>query len=219
MSESETAVNETELEGAEAVRSQIAPEQIVPLVQALIFANGDPLSIARLVEVTGLNENEIQNALAIIEAQYASDESGIELVHVAEKYQLRTKPEFSEFVRDLKAEAPRKLSVQALETLAIVAYRQPIVKSDIEKLRGVDAAPTLSTLIDRGLIKIVGHQSSVGQPALYGTTEKFLELFGLGSLGQLPTLRDLKELEDPGEPLMAEIPEGQAADSEPAQAL
>ncbi len=82
-----------------------------------------------------------------------------------------------------------------METLAIVAYRQPIVRSDVEKIRGVDATPTLKTLIDRGFIKIVGHQETIGQPALYGTTQQFLEVFGLSSLAELPTLRDLQQLE------------------------
>lgn len=213
MAETESSsVDAASFDAQEAAKT-VDPSEVVPLVQALLFANGDPLPLARLIEVTGLNEGDILGALSAIETSLSAPESGIELVHVAEKYQLRTKPAFSEFVRELKAEAPKKLSVQALETLAIVAYRQPIVKSDVEKLRGVDATPTLSTLIDRGLIKIVGHQSSVGQPALYGTTEKFLELFGLGSLGMLPTLRDLRELEDPGEPVTTE-----ALSSEPAQA-
>ena len=100
----------------------------------------------------------------------------------------------------MKAGRPRRLSPPALETLAIVAYRQPIVKSDVEKIRGVDATPTLKTLLEKGFVRIVGHRDSVGQPALYGTTEKFLHVFGIRSLSELPTLRDLKELEsDPGE--------------------
>ena len=80
-----------------------------------------------------------------------------------------------------------------------MAYRQPIVKSDIEKLRGVDATPTLKTLLERNLIRIAGHLPTVGQPALYGTGEEFLKVFGISSLSELPTLRDLKDLEDPGE--------------------
>ena len=114
-------------------------------------------------------------------------------------YQYRTCQRFSEYLRALKAERPRRLTGAALETLAIVAYRQPIVKSDIEKLRGVDAAPTIKTLLDRGLIRIVGHTSTVGQPALYGTTDEFLKVFGMASLSELPSQRDLKELNDPGE--------------------
>ena len=105
------------------------------------------------------------------------------------------------------------MSGPALETLAVIAYRQPIVRSDMEKIRGVDVTPTLKTLLDRRLIRIVGHQETVGQPALYGTTDDFLKVFGLSSLSQLPTLRDLKELDsDPGE--IPEEPEAQATNQE-----
>ena len=135
-----------------------------------------------------------------VEKRYQEGDFGFELVKVAKKIQLRTKPEFADVVRELKASRPKRLSGPALETLAIVAYRQPIVKSDIEKLRGVDATPTIKTLLERDLLRIVGYQPTVGQPALYGTTESFLKMFGLESLAQLPTIRDLTELEqDPGE--------------------
>ena len=112
------------------------------------------------------------------------------------------------YLTALRAAKPKKLSTQALETLAIVAYRQPIVKSDVEVIRGVDATPTIKTLLDRKLIKIVGYQDSVGHPALYGTTERFLELFGLESLRELPNLRELEAIEgDPGEIGESEIKE------------
>jgi segregation and condensation protein B len=95
---------------------------------------------------------------------------------------------------------PRRLSQAALETLAVIAYQQPVVKSEIDKIRGVDVAPTIKTLLERKLVKILGYQASVGQPALYGTTEDFLSIFGLSSLAELPTLRDLKALvREPGE--------------------
>ena len=120
-------------------------------------------------------------------------------------------------MRALKASAPKRLSNPALETVSIIAYRQPIVKSDIERIRGVDATPTLKTLIERDLVKIVGHQPSVGQPALYGTTDGFLKLFGLKSLSDLPTLRDLEELQrDPGE---TESEEGEVRGSQPEAEL
>jgi segregation and condensation protein B len=95
---------------------------------------------------------------------------------------------------------PRKLSQAALETLSVVAYQQPIVKSEIDKIRGVDVAPTLKTLLERKIIKIIGYQASVGQPSLYGTTDDFLRIFGLSSLAELPALRDLRALAaEPGE--------------------
>jgi segregation and condensation protein B len=95
---------------------------------------------------------------------------------------------------------PRKLSQAALETLAVVAYQQPVVKSEIDKIRGVDVAPTIKTLLERKLVKIIGYQASVGQPALYGTTEEFLQVFGLPALSALPSIQDLKALvREPGE--------------------
>lgn len=165
------------------------------LVEALLFANGAPLTAARISEVTHISLEQVKDILESLKMKCSLEESGIELFEFEGKYQLRSKPNFGAFIQQLKSSRPKKLSQQALETLAIVAYRQPIVKSDIEVIRGVDATPTLKTLIDRGFIKIVGHQASIGQPALYGTTSRFLEVFGLTSLEQLPTLRDLKELE------------------------
>lgn len=175
------------------------------LIESLLFVTGEPLSLELLNQITKIEVGELETLLAMIVEKHKAEESGIELVIVASQYQLRTKARFAPFIRALKDGGPRKLSAPALETLSIVAYRQPIVKSDIEKIRGVDATPTLKTLIERNLIKIVGHQASVGQPALYGTTDEFLKLFGLGSLSELPTLRDISEIEsDPGESAEAE---------------
>ncbi len=180
------------------------------LIEALLFANGEPLGIARLSQVTGFDSKTVEDALESIKMKCELDESGIELVCVAGKYQFRTKVVFSGFIQQLKASRPRRLTPAALETLAIVAYRQPIVKADVEKIRGVDATPTIKTLLERSLIRIVGHKETPGQPALYGTTDEFLKIFGLRSLSELPTLRDLKELEeDPGE-----TEEQQAQDAE-----
>ncbi len=196
---------------AEAVQG-MAIEQKSALIEALLFAFGEPLSVEKLSEVTKLEETDIEIALAAIKEKFRSDTCGFELVCVAEQYQFRTKSRFSQFVRALKASAPRRLSNPALETVSIVAYRQPIVKSDIERIRGVDATPTIKTLLERNLIKIVGHQQTVGQPALYGTTDEFLKLFGLSSLSELPTLRDLQDLEkEPGEVEEEESPEAVAA--------
>ena len=177
------------------------------LVQALVFASGEPVTINQLATAASLEESEIEAALSVIEERLAGEAFGFELVRVAGKCQFRTKPIFSSYLRELKADRPRRLSSAALETLSVVAYRQPVVKSDIEKIRGVDVTPTLKTLLERNLVRIIGHQSTVGQPALYGTTEEFLKLFGLNSLAELPTLRDLAELEkDPGEVPSEEVP-------------
>ncbi|RMG42016.1 MAG: SMC-Scp complex subunit ScpB [Candidatus Dadabacteria bacterium] len=187
-------LNENPEEGQEQLDKKLA------LVEALLFAYGEPLDPADLKSAAGLEDKELKEVIEELKNRYSSIDRGIELKVISGRYQLRTKPQFASAIGQLKAGRPRRLSPAALETLAIIAYRQPIVRSDIEKLRGVDATPTIKTLLDKKLIKIVGHQATVGQPALYGTTDEFLKLFGISSLSELPTLRDLKELEeDPGE--------------------
>jgi len=172
----------------------------VALLQALLLANGDPLSVQRIQDVMGLSRGEVLESADRLQTALAGAECGIELVVVAEKLQLRTKAAYADYVRQLMAVKPRKLSQAALETLAVVPYQQPVVKSEIDKIRGVDVAPTLKTLLERKLVKILGYQASVGQPALYGTTEDFLQVFGLAALSELPALQDLKALvKEPGE--------------------
>ena len=184
----------------EQVEVLIDPETIVPQVEALLFVSGSPVAASKLASVLQFKKEVVLEALAVIVERYQSEAFGFELIEVGTGFQLRSKPAHQEVITKLKSSRPKKLSQQALETLAVVSYRQPIVKSDIEAIRGVDATPTIKTLMERRLIRIVGHQASVGQPALYGTTEKFLEVFGLKSLAELPTLRELAELEeDPGE--------------------
>ncbi len=200
--------NEDEMRAPESEQAlsalELEPEARTALIESMIFGHGEPVSAETLSSITKLSVDEIRNIVSEIQGRCREAGLGFELVEVASKFQFRTRPEFSEYVRQLKASKPRKLSHQALETLAIIAYRQPVVKSDIEKLRGVEVSPVLQTLLAKDLVKIVGHQASVGTPALYGTTEEFLKIFGLRSLDELPTLRDLKELEDPGE-MPAEI--------------
>jgi segregation and condensation protein B len=197
------------VEGAESDTEQVVETQParvfsekeqVALLEALLLASGDPLSIARIQEIMELTKSEVLARADQLQGALVDDSRGIELVVVSEKLQLRTKALFADHVRQLMAVKPRKLSQAALETLAVVAYQQPVVKSEIDKIRGVDVAPTLKTLIERKLVKIIGYQASVGQPALYGTTEDFLQVFGLPSLSSLPALRDIKALvKEPGE--------------------
>ena len=187
-------------------------EALCAAVEALIFANGEPLEFSQIVSLTRATPDDIQSALKLIAERFAGVESGLVLARIGAGYQFRTKPACAPVLRLLRQERPRRLSAAALETLSIVAYRQPIVKSDIEQIRGVDATPTIKTLLDRGLIKIIGHQATVGQPALYATSDDFLKIFGLQSLKDLPTLRELTEVErDPGESETDQSAAGQAA--------
>ncbi|WKZ57200.1 MAG: SMC-Scp complex subunit ScpB [Bdellovibrionota bacterium] len=191
---------------------------LAALVEALLFTAGEPLSFEQLSSITRAEDAALKAAIEAIHARHDIEESGFELVTVGDRFQFRSHPAFAPFIRELRASRPRRLSGPALETLAIVAYRQPIVKSDIEKIRGVDVTPTLKTLLERSLVRIVGHQSSPGQPALYGTTDEFLSLFGLRSLEELPTLRDIKELErEPGESPQEEI-QNETAGEQPLEA-
>ena len=179
---------------------QLTHDQRVGLLEALLLASGDPLPISRVEELLGCAKADVLALAEALKEIYAVENRGLEVVNVASKLQLRTKAMYAEYVRNLIAVKPRKLSQAALETLAVIAYQQPVVKSEVDKIRGVDVAPTIKTLLERKLVKILGYQATVGQPALYGTTEDFLSIFGLTSLAELPSLRDLKALaKEPGE--------------------
>ena len=194
------SAEESNTESVEVQGSAFPEVELHALVEALLLASPEPLSLDRLQEVCRCNEEDLKEALATIKEAVESDDRGIEVVAVGGRYQLRTKPLFAPYIRELISARPRRLSPAALETLAIVAYQQPIVKSEIEKIRGVDVSPTLKTLLEREIIKVLGYQQSAGTPALYGTGEQFLKVFGLNSLSELPALRDFKALaKEPGE--------------------
>jgi len=164
------------------------------LLESLLFASGTPVPLARLVEaLDGPGRAEVVHALDALAAAYERDGRGLRLVHVGGGYQLRTPAEHGPWVRRLLRERPARLSRPMLETLAIVAYRQPCTRIDIEAVRGVDADAVLSTLIDRRMVRILGRKEAPGRPLLYGTTREFLEVFGLPDLAALPTLRELGE--------------------------
>ena len=181
---------------------QLSHDQKVGLLEALLLASGDPLPISRVEELLLCCKADVLALAESLKQSYEAENRGLEIVNVSSKLQLRTKAMYAEYVRNLIAVKPRKLSQAALETLAVIAYQQPVVKSEVDKIRGVDVAPTIKTLLERKLVKILGYQATVGQPARYGTTEDFLSIFGLTSLAELPSLRDLKALvKEPGEAL------------------
>ena len=199
-------VTEAQEESETPQRPALTERQAVALLEALLLASGDPLSIARIQEILVCTKAEVLALADELQKLCAGEDRGLEVVVVAEKLQLRTKALFADYVRQLMAVKPRRLSQAALETLAVIAYQQPVVKSEIDKIRGVDVAPTIKTLIERNLVKILGYKASVGQPALYGTTEDFLKVFGLPSLASLPAMRDLKALvKEPGEALEVSV--------------
>jgi len=165
------------------------------IVEALILAAPMPISAQKLAGIVPrLTPSKAREVVAALRADYARDERGIEIWEVAGGYQLRTKPELSGYVRQLYKERPLRLSRAALETLSVIAYKQPATRAEIEHVRGVDVGAVLRSLVERGLAKIAGHREVPGRPMLYATTPRFLEVFGLAKLDDLPTLREIEDL-------------------------
>jgi segregation and condensation protein B len=165
------------------------------IIEALIFASPEPVTTKALGKL--LDSETPEDIAAAIEGLKADYErpGGLQLVEVAGGYQIVTRPELHEWVRRLFHErTTQKLSVPALETLAVIAYKQPITAPEITDVRGVNAAGVVSTLMERKLIKIVGRKQVVGRPFLYGTTREFLDRFGLNDLSDLPKVEDMSEL-------------------------
>ncbi len=164
------------------------------LIEALIFVSDSPLSLKDLARAARLDRKRTWELVRELEAEFSG--KGVELVEVGGGYAFRSNPQYARYVRKLLEARPVRLSRAQLETLAIVAYRQPITRPEADEVRGVDCGPVLKGLLERDLIRILGKKDEPGRPLLYGTTVAFLELFGLQSLRQLPTLREFSELTD-----------------------
>ncbi|MBI2336886.1 MAG: SMC-Scp complex subunit ScpB [Deltaproteobacteria bacterium] len=205
----------------------IAQENLAQILESLIFAAREPLTVNQMVEVVQrgmeaatdaaldgaltaeeqlatkqqleeekIGKAEVKTALdALFEKYRRAGEYGIELVEVAGGFQFRTKPDLAPWIKLLFKPSPTKLSKPAMETLAIIAYRQPLTRVEVESMRGVDSGAVLKTLLEKDLVKVVGKKDDIGKPALYGTTTYFLELFNLNSIKDIPSLRDLEEIE------------------------
>lgn len=170
-------------------------DQLKATIEALIFASPEPMSLKMLCKLLdGEPKEDVAEALEAVRASYERP-GGLQFVEVAGGYQIVTRPELHEWVRRLFHErTTQKLSVAALETLAVIAYRQPVTAPEIAEIRGVNTSGVLATLIDRKLVKIVGRKQVVGRPFMYGTTRDFLERFGLNDLSDLPKVEDMSEL-------------------------
>jgi segregation and condensation protein B len=188
---------------AEAARFA-TPERASVVVEALLFAAEKPLELAALRETTQMEEALLRQAIALLQQRYSSGASGVVLVEVGGRWQLRTDPQLGAYVRRLLQVKPMRLTRAALETLAIVAYRQPVTRPEIEDLRGVDSGAVTKALLERKLIRILGKKDEPGRPLLYGTTKEFLELFSLRDLTQLPTLREFQELSEESRKIVEE---------------
>jgi segregation and condensation protein B len=166
---------------------------IKPILESLFFVSDSPIHLETLVEILPeSNKETILNGIRQIQMEYEDPSRGIELIEIAGGYQFRTKPMCAQWVNRLKKVKAIKLSQAGLETLAIVAYRQPVIRPAIEEIRGVDSGSVLHTLLEKGLIKVMGRKDLPGRPIVYGTTQAFLELFGLNTLSDLPTLKEIQ---------------------------
>jgi segregation and condensation protein B len=167
---------------------------------SLLFVSTKPLTIERLAKLTHSSIEDVEQALAEFKGELIGDIFGFHVVEVSGGFQLRSDARNAGLIKQLIPARAKKLSRAASETLAVIAYKQPVQKAEIDSIRGVDSLPTLKTLLDGKLIRIVGHENSAGHPALYGTTSVFLDKFGLSDLADLPSVREMTELDsDPGE--------------------
>jgi len=175
-------------------------EQERRIVEAIVLASPEPIAPARIAAVLpGCNPSQVRALIDELNAEYAEQRRAFEIWEVAGGYQLRSLPEFAVYLKQIQKSRPLRLSPAALETLAIVAYRQPVTRAEIEHIRGVDAGAVLRSLLDRQLVRIAGHREVAGRPIVYATSRRFLEVFGLAKLGDLPSLRAIEALAEAGE--------------------
>ncbi|MBW2271687.1 MAG: SMC-Scp complex subunit ScpB [Deltaproteobacteria bacterium] len=195
------------------------------VVEALVLASPEPISAARIAQIVpDCTPSLAKQLVGELNEQYEEQERSFEIWEVAGGYQLRTRAEFSGYLQQLQKHRPLRLSRPALETLSIVAYKQPVTRGEVEQVRGVDVGAVMKSLMERHLLRITGQREVPGRPMLYGTTRRFLEVFGLESLGGLPTLRELEEIarergiENPDEVLGLDAVEGPQDGDGPALA-
>ena len=177
--------------------SALEPKQLQSILESTLFANEKPLSVSevkKMLEVEDVTTSEIEKALAALKESYDSSDRGITLVKVAGGYSLRTKTDNQIYLKRLLKAKTFRLSGPALEVLSIVAYRQPCLRLDIDNVRGVESSHVLRLLLQKGLISFAGKSDLPGKPMTYATTRKFLEVFGLNSLDDLPSWAEVEEL-------------------------
>ncbi len=177
------------------------PLKLQSAIEALLFSSDQPLPLTLLCEALETGAAEAGEALRLLGEEYAARDAGVELREIAGGWMLVTTPEHAEWVgRMLRGKRKLRLSRAALESMAIIAYKQPVTKSEVEAIRGVDSSAVLATLLERNLVTIRGRSKVVGRPLLYGTTQEFLEYFGLKDLSELPRPEELRALVASREP-------------------
>ena len=172
-------------------------EETKVIIEAIIFASESPISIDKIREILpDIEKSEIAHLLQDLIEEYETRRGGFLLQEVAGGFQFRTRADLSYWINKLIKGKAAMLSHAAMETLAVVAYKQPVVKSEIDRIRGVDGGSSLKGLLEKKFVRIMGRKDVPGKPIMYGTTKKFLEVFNLKDLSELPTLKELKDLQD-----------------------
>ena len=167
------------------------------LIEALIFASDTPLTADKIKQVVeNVTKKEIEGIIAELQNEYEQQSRGFQIKEVANGYQFRTQPAFATWLKKLKKSKPFRLTQPTLETLAIIAYKQPITRLEIEKIRGVDTGGVIKTLLEKRLICIAGRKNVPGKPFLLGTTKAFLEIFSLENLSSLPAIKEVEDLDN-----------------------
>jgi len=198
--QTETCLSETEI--GEEIEEQTEPLQqngdseptVESVVEAVLFASDEPLSEARLANIVETGVKQVRQHIENLNDKYQANSNAFRIEQIAGGYQMLTLSPYNYWLKKLlRVRADSKLSPAALETLAIVAYKQPVMRADIEAIRGVAAGEVIRSLCYKGLVKIVGRAEVLGRPMLYGTTKKFLEVFGLNTLKDLPKVEELKK--------------------------
>ncbi len=176
-----------------APEHEVSPE-VLGALEALLFSAGLPVTLTELSLALDIDPEETRRGIEVLAWQYGAPNRGMELVHVDGGWQLRTQPRFAQVILKLRGGKPLKLSRPALEVLAVVAYRQPVTRHEIEGIRGVDSGGVLKGLLERQLVRVSGRREEPGRPLEYATTPEFLRMFSMSGLGSLPTLKEREEL-------------------------
>lgn len=178
----------------EKAREEVDLPRAASILESLLLVADQPLSLEKAGQVLGgIPKASVRDVIRILQAKYPPDSSGILVEEIAKGIQLRTNPANQEYVRQLFDIKPPRFSRAALETLSIIAYKQPVTRLEIEQIRGVDCAGSIKTLMERRLVRVVGKKDVIGRPFLFGTSREFLEIFGLASLSDLPSMRDIED--------------------------
>ncbi len=175
----------------QATGNELTAESVI---EAVLFASDEPISDARLSDIVEIGVKQVRQYIQSLNDKYKANNNAFRIEQIAGGYQMLTLSAYNHWIQKLlRARSEGKLSTAALETLAIIAYKQPVIRADIEAIRGVAVGEVIRSLMSKGLVKIVGRAEVLGRPMLYGTTKKFLELFGLNTLKDLPKVEELKK--------------------------